>query len=374
MLACFLPPTGEDDYSLEEKSMFFSRIVAAALPILAIAACAQSGSVMMRDAHLSSDLAELTIPPPAGWRPFSADSPWNTPIAAGAETDRNSDVLVAGLAEDGGLYVNIPEWTVTVRYFDSARAARSSVRPLFPGRFGPGFEPGQRVPLPDGAVPEGAGDQQTHYVSLVDPIRNKAWDLRQGGRTARGEWYAGFGATVDLAGTGVARPWMQAERADLSGGARPSGIPLIAGLIRLEDVKAGEINHALAFAYRGARPGWFVPPASTALEVTPERAGRDFGLPMGARIQLDPGYDIENTKLSPAGKVIARALQTYGAILVDEAGANVLFAEGGPDLAPQWEGILSPGDLQFFFTPEFMQTHFRVLKMDERMPGEIRPR
>lgn len=351
--------------------MYFNRIAASALPILAIAACAQTGSGMMRDAHLTSDLAELTIPPPADWRPFSADSPWNTPIAADAETDRNSDVLVAGLAKDGGLYVNIPEWTVTVRYFDSARSVRASVRPLFPGRFGPGFEPGQRVPLPDGAVPEGAGDGQAHYVSLVDPIQNKAWDLRQGGRTAQGDWFAGFGAAVDLSGTGVARPWMQAERADLSGGARPSGIPLIAGLIRLDDVKAGQINHALAFAYRGARPGWFVPPASTALEASPERIGRDFGLPMGARIQLNRDYDIENTKLSPAGKVIARALQEYGAVLVDEAGATVLFAEGGPELAPQWEGILSPGDLQFFFTPDFMQENFRVLKMDERMPGKI---
>lgn len=351
--------------------MIFSRMVAAALPLLAISACANSGSGMMRDAHLTADLAELTLPAPSGWRPFSPDSPWNTPIPADAETDRHSDVLVAGLAGDGGLYVNIPEWTVTVRYFDSARAVRRPVRALFAGRFGPGFEPGQRVPLPDGAIPQAAGDAQAHYVTLVDPVRNTAWDIRQGGQNARGDWHAGFGARVDLAGTGVAAPWMQAERAGLSGGARPSGIPLIAGLIRLDDVKAGQISHALAFAYRDARPGWFVAPASTALETSPERFGREFGLPMGARIQLDPDFDIENTKLSPAGKVIARALQAYGAILVDEAGATVLFAEGGPDLAPQWEGILSPGDLQFFFTPEFMQTHFRVLRMDERMPGEI---
>lgn len=352
--------------------MHFSWIAAAVLPILAIAACAQSGTGVMRDPDLTSDLAALTITPPPDWRPFSADSPWNTAIPADAVIDRNSDVLVAGLAKDSGLYVNIPEWTVTVRYFDSARAVRKPVRALFPDRFGPGFEPGRRVPLPDGAVPEGSGDAQAHYVTLVDPIRQKAWDIRQGGRTARGDWYAGFGAEVDLAGTGVSIPWMQAERADLSGGARPSGIPLVAGLIRLDDIKAGQIDHALAFAYPGARPGWFVPPASTALQVSPERAGRDFGLPMGARIQLDPDYDIENTRLSPAGKVIARALQEYGAVLVDEAGATVLFAEGGPELAPQWDGILAPGDLQFFFTPEFMQANFRVLKMEERMPGEIR--
>ncbi|WP_409917754.1 hypothetical protein [Hyphomonas sp.] len=316
----------------------------------------------------------MLVNPPKGWRPFSDDSPWNTPIPEGAAIDRNSDVLVESLALDGGLYVNIPEWTVSVRFFDSSRAPRKPVRPLYAGRYGPGFEPDKRVPLPDGAVPDDDSGATSYYVTLVDPYRNKAWDIRQGGQTARGDWYAGFGAEIDLSGRGVAVPWMQAPRADLSGGARPSGIPLSAGLIRRDHVKAGHIPHALAFAYRGARPGWFIPPASTALEGSPDRAGRQFGLPMGARIQLDPDYDIDNTRLSDAGKVIARALQEYGAILVDEAGATVLFAEGGPEHAPEWEGVLDPGELQFFFTPDFMREHFRVLEMEERMPGQVLPR
>ncbi|MBU3921574.1 MAG: hypothetical protein KJ833_03660 [Alphaproteobacteria bacterium] len=324
--------------------------------------CAQTGQIPP---------TALTVPASAapGWRPFSADSPWNTRIPADAKIDPKSDVLVADLGVGGDLYVNMPEWSVMVKYFDSSKAPKRAVRALYPGRYGPGFEPGERVPLPADALPEDATPAQSNYFTLVDPVRNLAWDTRQLGKTLQGDWFAGFGAAVDLSGTGVSMPWMKAERSDLSAGARPSGIPLMAGLIRVEEVKAGRIDHALAFAYPLAQTGKFLPPASTALGAADAASERHLGLPMGARIQLNPDYDIDNTLLSPSAKVVARALQEYGAILVDEAGATVLFAESGPEQLAAWEGVLAPGDLQALFTAEFIALNFHVIDTGEPMAG-----
>lgn len=354
-----------------------SSILGVALSILAVSACAQTGNgtgtaVTPTPAAIPAETQALPAEPvaaPAGWRPFSPDSPWNTPIAEGAAVDSKSDILLEGFADGSDLFVNIQEWTVTVRYLDAANTQKRNVSQLYPGRYGQGFGPGNRLPIPADAATPGAPQSEEYYISLVDPVQMKAWDVRQLGKDERGHWRAGFGAEVDLSGTGVAAPWMTASRPGESAGPRPSGVPLMAGLIRADEIKAGRIDHALAFAYAKPKAGVFVSPASTALEMTPERAERTFALPMGARMQLDPAYDIENTLLSPAGKVIARALQEYGAILVDEAGATTLFAEGGPGQAEAWEGVLSESELQLLFTPDFMMENFRVLELGPVMPG-----
>jgi hypothetical protein len=335
------------------------------LPVAAVlgalmAGCAQTGGVPEADAEWQK---------PAVWRPFSADSPWNTKIAKSAPVDPNSDVLIADVGAGGALYVNMPEWSVMVKYFDSAAAPKTRMRSLYPGHFGPGFEPGAQIPMPADALPAETPASESFYFTLVDPVRNMAWDMRQLGKTPEGDWISGFGAVVDLAGTGVSKPWMQAERSELSAGARPSGIPLMAGLIRVDEVKAGRIDHALAFAYPLARTGKFVPPASMSLNATDVNGERHVGLPVGARIQLNPDFDIEHTKLSPGAKVVARALQEYGAILVDHAGATVLFAESGPEQLDAWQGLLAPGDLQLLFTQDFISLNFRVMEIGEQLPG-----
>lgn len=343
--------------------------ITTAVTLCALTACAQTGTDT--SPPVSGAIQQSMVPASVAenWRPFSEDSPWNTPIPDNAVIDAKSDILVENLTASNPLYINMNQWTVTVRYFDSSVAPKRGVFPVFPGRYGPGFEPDQRVPLPDDAFTAGVPQSQEFYISLVDPKLNKSWDYRQLGRNERGAWSAGFGSEVDLSGSGVSPPWMTALRPDASAGPRPSGIPLMAGLIRADEVKAGKIEHALAFAYNAPRAGVFVPPASTALDVTSGQEDHVFGLPMGARLQLDPDYDIENTRLSPGGKVVARALQEYGMILVDQAGATTLFAEKSPQNPDQWEGLLAPGDLQLLFTPAFMARNFRVLELGETMPG-----
>lgn len=337
---------------------------AALLGAAVIAGCAQTGD---KTAVNTRHVAVSEGP----YRPFSADSPWNTKIPSDAKIDPNSDVLMGDLANYNPLHINIAEWSVAVYPVDPATTPRRYVQALYPNQYGKGFGPRQRIPIPDGVKAAGP-DLGTGYLVLEDRASGTAWEMRQAGQNEDGGWFTGFGAVVDLAGTGVNPPWMTTSSPQMAASPRPSGVPLVAGLIRADELKAGRIEHALAFGYQGARTNAFIAPASTALPAQEGRPENPFGLPMGARIQLDPSYDIENTKLSEEAKVIARALQEYGAILVDEAGGTVLYAEAAPDKLAEFEGLLSPEELHLLFTPEFMSKNFRVLEIGTMMPG--RPR
>jgi hypothetical protein len=335
---------------------------AAVLGAAILAGCAHPGA---EPAAAATEMAELAGP----FRPFSADSPWNTKIPADAKIDPNSDILTADFAELNPLHINIAEWSVAVYPVDAKKTPRRYVQALYPNQYGRGFGPRQRIPIPDGAT-AGGPELGTGYIVLEDRKAGTAWEMRQAGQNQDGGWFAGFGATVDLRGTGVSPPWMTTESPLLAASPRPSGVPLTAGLIRVDELKAGNIEHALAFGYPNVRTNAFVSPASTGIASQEGRADNPFGLPLGARFRLDPSYDIENTKLSPSAKVIARALQEYGAILVDEAGGSVLYAEGSPEAIAEFKGLLTPEELHLLFTPEFMSKHFQVLEITGIMPAQ----
>tara|TARA_R110001592_G_scaffold9560_13_gene50632 strand:- start:314 stop:1342 length:1029 start_codon:yes stop_codon:yes gene_type:complete len=325
---------------------------------LAMTACSQSAS--------NNNAPDAPI---ETWRPFADDSPWNTKIADDPVIDPASDALIADFASKGALYINIAEWSVPVYYIDMSETPKHDVIDLYPGVFGRGFEPPRAIPIPDDATPaqpvKGVG-----YIAIVDKVRNLEWDMRQAFKREDGRWLTGFGVVTNLRGSGVAKPWHEAEDPKYAASAMASGFPLTAGLIRVGEIKAGRIPHALMFAYPGARTDAFIPPASTAIASGRYIERRDTGMPVGARIQLDPAFDVGGSTLSPEGKVIARALQEYGAYLSEDAGGNVLFAESGPEQLKAWDGVLASDALQAVFTPEAMAKHFRLIDMGDVLPGQ----
>jgi hypothetical protein len=303
------------------------------------------------------------------WRPFAADSPWNTPIPANAAIDAKSKALIGDFAGNGSLYINIAEWSVPVYYIDMDQTPKHEVLDLYPGQYGRGFELPREIPIPDGAQsarPEGG----LGYIAIVDKARNLEWDMRQAHQRDDGRWFTGFGAITNLRGSGVSPPWNDVEQPNLAASALASGFPLTAGLIRVEEINSGRIPHALMFAYPGARTDGFIFPASTTLPLAGIADEREqTGMPLGARIQLDPKFDIDGSGLSREGKIIARALQEYGAYLGDSAGGNVLFAESAPTQLEAWDGTLESDELQAVFTPEMMAKHFRLIEMGDVLPG-----
>lgn len=303
------------------------------------------------------------------WRPFRDDSPWNQEIPADARIDSNSNRFIDELSI-GGLFINIDEWSVPVYYIDSDTVPGVNVINSRPGIYGKGFAEPNRIPvLPYFIASRPVGDFSDNHMCIVDTSKMTEWDMWAARKNKEGIWTTGLGAVTDLRGSGVEKPWFERNNEFDAHRSRASGFPLIAGLIRPDEIRTGRINHALVFAYQRGRSEFFVPPASTAQATFMEMNNR-FGIPMGGRIQLDPSIDIDALDLTPASKVIARALQVYGAFNGDYAGAFVLYADNSPFALKQWKGILGREDLINVFTPDFIKKHFRVIEMGRLLPGQ----
>jgi hypothetical protein len=123
--------------------------------------------------------------------------------------------------------------------------------------------------------------------------------------------------------------------------ARATGVPLLAGLILPEDVEAGVIAHALAVAIPGPRntaPDPYEPlasdyfyPASTTegdfYNTDPDALAAGQRLRLYATIVDDAGSVVDEGQLTPVTRMFLAALRTYGAILVDNAGGFIFYAE-----------------------------------------------
>jgi hypothetical protein len=199
------------------------------------------------------------------------------------------------------------------------------------------------MPIPDGAQPDPDSD---HHILIIDKLLMKEWGCWNMMKESSG-WHAGLCATADLKGTGV-RPIAEGNPTwYTSHGARACGFPLVAGLIRTEEIEAGKINHALVVAYPHIRAGLYTPPASTAQAKNGNGAQKDRGIPCGGRIQYDPSIDLDTLDLTRSGRIIMQALQEYGAYVGDFSGAMSLYADGSPQAQAYWDsGALDTYELR----------------------------
>ena len=302
---------------------------------------------------------------------FSDDSFWNTPIPRNAEIDPRSDHftdLLMRAAYYSGVGINLTRWTIPVYEVDGRTPRRRIHRrpnnhPDYvafgqPFGHGPGFGP--EIPIPDRAEPD---PQDDSHMAMVDWTNMRAWDMWWLRRRDDGDWESATGMTYALDGPGVFDRAMfhvqPGESIHFHGPSRAAGVPAIAGLIMLDEVRAGRIEHKLPFACGCNALCEFVWPATWADGQLPG------GIPEGAVIRLDPDLDLSQFHLSPGATVVARALQEYGAVNVDSSGGNGLYAEhplGKP--GSSWEGLLDP-----FCITHIEAKHYRVLKLGEVVRG-----
>jgi hypothetical protein len=152
---------------------------------------------------------------------------------------------------------------------------------------------------------QASGDRHAVVVDRSTCRLYETWDTRH---TAHG-WTAGSGATWSLTSDHL-RPagWTSADAA---------GLPILPGLLRWDEVKAGRVDHAIRFtAQVTARR--YVWPARHEAGSTSRRSAP----PMGARFRLEPGFRIAG--YSRDARVVLRAMKTYGLILADN-GSNWHF-------------------------------------------------
>lgn len=287
---------------------------------------------------------------------FSADSFWNQPIGPKAATDPRSDDFLAHLAVDPGgpFWINCNEYAIPVYEVDAAtprhtihqweleshrRPGRWSPREKY-WSHGPGF--GTDIPIPDNATPDPGTDA---HLALVDWSRNLVWDMWAARRRPDGEWESRTGMVYAADGAGV---WKTSdfnvrngESIHFHGPGRAAGVPIVAGLAMRWELLAGRVEHKIAMATWHNAFQQFVAPATWT------DGFEDGGLPEGAVMQLDPNLDLAAYGLSPAATALARAMQVYGMVNVDNARGNVVYTEGlygHPGWT--WDGILDPAEIQ----------------------------
>lgn len=307
----------------------------------------------------ASDTATVTVTAAGGtqaWRPFSATSPWNTPIPPNPELEPDSAALVQDFISSTtyGIHldVNIPDYSIPL-YWADASTPTYPVAAAIGGEGWSGYPATLDMPIPAGATPDVERDQ---HMLVIDRERGLEWGCYHM-RYASGSWTGGLCATADLTSSGVRVPKPQASPWWLAHGARACGFPLVAGLIRIEEIEAGRIDHALVVAYPHIRKSVFTPPASTPSAIG---AAAPLGVPCGGRFQFDPSVDVTTLGLSRSGQIIVRALQEYGAYVGDYSGALSLYAENSPAAQAYWaSGVLGMYELQ----DKIDLTRLRVIKM-----------
>jgi hypothetical protein len=276
------------------------------------------------------------------WRPFTDASPWNTPIVQNPKLAPDTQSLISDLRTSSPygehLDINMAGYSIPLYYANPSTPTVDVTCDIGGAGFtgSNGMNAHANVPMPAGAAPDPQGD---HHLAIIDRTRNIEWGL-WGAQNSNGKWTCGLGATADLAGDGL-RPYKPNNPTwYTSHGARACGFPLIAGLIRTEEIEAGHIDHALVIAYPHIRAGFYMSPASTAQARTGNDSISTRGIPCGGRVQLDPALDLSTLGLSRAGRIVAEALQKYGAYVGDYSGAISLYAENEPSAQAYWSNVL----------------------------------
>jgi hypothetical protein len=317
--------------------------------------------ILNKTAYSIDNTGYLGMSLPADFQAFSSTSPWNTPISRRPAIDPYSKNMIKNLKSKATvLKANITNWTIPLFVIDSAISPKRNV-PTTSDAFNLTVDPDQNgiaegIPLPEGVWPDPKSDG---HMLLIDPNVRKSWDFSTAKKLSDGSWTASRIDIWELDGEGFRKPfsgdyWW-------TNGATGSGMPLIAGLIRPEEIEAGEIKHALLFASpinrkamtSSGKQQLCSPPAS---RTDGYGIGKEY-IPEGARLQLDPNLNLDSLNLSPATKIIAKAMQKYGMYNgMNSSDFNIYFQNLGSD-GGRWK------DYNFFEDLKNIPIDkFRVLK------------
>ena len=137
-----------------------------------------------------------------------------------------------------------------------------------------------------------------------------------------GGWRAGSGAIFDLRSNALRPSWWTSADA--------AGLPILAGLVRYDEVQAGRIAHALRFTVSRTQRAYISPATHVASSITDPNAP-----PMGLRLRLRA--DFATSAYRGQARVVFDALRKYGMLVADN-GSN-WYISGATD--HRWDDDLN---------------------------------
>lgn len=176
--------------------------------------------------------------------------------------------------------------------------------------------------------------EQSYFLDDGSGASTGALPPSENAATTPGEWHAAFGGMVEAASQS---PGYYRNLVDPGGtvqeqanwGAAATGLPLAAGLITVEDVERGSIDHALAIGLPNGKGSSIIRAGSFAFPAqrSDGRSTASGSIPEGARLRIDPGLDLDALVLSPFARMLAETAQRYGMIVQDGSQSTVVYAE-----------------------------------------------
>ena len=193
------------------------------------------------------------------------------------------------------------------------------------------------VPIPDGARPAEGNDGA---LVIHSPTTDQLWEFWRASPTDDG-WQACWGGRIDDVSTSPGY-------FDGNFGTTATGLSHAGGMISLDDVRAGRIDHAVALLA--------VEPATYKTYSWPAQRSDGYSddedaVPEGLRLRLPADVDVASLDLHPLAEMVALAAQKHGFVIVDKAGATGVYTESGA--AVEAETGQDPWDEYLEGTPSY---------------------
>ena len=247
-------------------------------------------------------------------RPFAPSSFWNARLPAGAPLDPLSRTYVEELNRQRTQWL---PWINTVKYSSpvyTVPRTQPTVRVHLDNVHRDLQAAWEQVPIPAGARPADGTDRT---MVVWQPSTDTMWEFWQAERRADG-WHARFGGRMKNVSASPG------HYTDPTGwGATATSIPMLGGLIRIDELRRGRIDHALAMAIPQSRANVFSWPAQR----TDGILDSPRAIPEGTRFRIDPRVDLDRIRMAPVVRMMAEAAQRHGIVVRDKAGAVAFYAE-----------------------------------------------
>ncbi len=240
---------------------------------------------------------------------FPQDNVWNTPIDA-LPRHPKSDAYIQSMGAATKVHPDFSSGRYGIP-FTEIPADTKPVKIAF--RYGGESDKTPYLIPPDAPI-EGGGDAPgDRHVIAIDPRTCMLYELWASYKINAGQWKAGSGAVFNLKSNDLRKS------GDTSADA--AGLPIFPGLVRYEEIEAGEIDHALRFTIPKTQANFIWPARHQASNDTNPNTP-----PMGLRLRLKADFDISN--YSKTNRIILKALKKYGMFLADNG--TGIFISGVP--------------------------------------------
>ena len=288
-----------------------------------------------------------TPPPPVPGQLYAPTSFWNTPIGASPAIDPNSASMVtaslANFASSANL-ANTESWGIPIVY----ASVTDKEYAIGCNYFDCGTTVKFRIPM--GAKPTTGSDKHLVVIDLSKGLELDMWRAEYNATTD--SWSAGSRYISNAFGWGAI-----CSLGQHCNGAVASGFAAFGGIPRPEEFALPVIPHALTLTPPLTRSGYIACPATHTDGEDPAPA-----IPEGARVQLDPTFNVDATSWPAWKKTIARTLQVYGAYVSDTGGSLALRGEADINRQGAWTAVGIP---EWASLSDIPWSKFRVLQLTQ---------